>query len=164
MTHDNGGPAFPVWAGLVIALALILMHMWWVSGVSTVMDRPTPAAPQPSGPAVKPGAGVLPLTSRPSAPAIRMRVTAYCPCSLCCGPSACGITASGQPVTANGGRFCAADRRYPFGTMMDIPGYGRVPVLDRGGAIRGDRIDVYFPLHKDALAFGVKWLDVEIGD
>lgn len=90
----------------------------------------------------------------------RMRVTAYCPCQKCCGPKACGVTASGQPVTANGGRFCAADKSIPFGTMLDIPGYGVVPVLDRGGVIKGDRLDVYFSSHKKALAWGVRWLDV----
>jgi len=88
------------------------------------------------------------------------RVTAYCPCKQCCGPKAKGITASGKPVTANGGRFCAADKSVPFGTMLDIPGYGTVPVLDRGGAIKGRRLDVYFPTHKEALRWGVKWLRV----
>ncbi|MDD4888891.1 MAG: 3D domain-containing protein [Phycisphaerae bacterium] len=92
----------------------------------------------------------------------RMRVTAYCPCAKCCGAWSDGITASGEPVTANGGRFCAADKSIPFGTMLDIPGYGTVPVLDRGGAIKGDRIDVFFPSHQEALAWGVRWLDVGI--
>lgn len=92
-----------------------------------------------------------------------MRVTAYCPCEKCCGRWADGVTASGEPVTANGGRFAAADRSIPFGTMIEIPGYngGRaVPVLDRGGAIRGDRLDVFFPTHEQALRWGVRHIDV----
>jgi 3D (Asp-Asp-Asp) domain-containing protein len=46
---------------------------------------------------------------------------------------------------------------------MTIPGYGTVKVEDRGGAIKGDRLDVLFPTHQEALEWGVQWLDVEIG-
>jgi 3D (Asp-Asp-Asp) domain-containing protein len=95
-----------------------------------------------------------------------MVVTAYCPCTRCCGPNACGITASGKPVTANGGRFVAADRDLPFGTMLIIPGYnnGRpVEVLDRGGAIKGNRLDVFFPTHQEARQWGVRRLKVRLG-
>ena len=94
----------------------------------------------------------------------RMIVTAYCPCTECCGPNARGITASGKPVSANGGRFVAADRDLPFGTLLVIPGYnnGRpTEVLDRGGAIKGNRLDVYFPTHAEALQWGVRRLTVE---
>ena len=92
-----------------------------------------------------------------------MLVSAFCKCSQCCGPRACGITASGQPVSANGGRFCAADRSIPFNTIINIPGYDRnTPVLDRGGAIRGNRLDVYYPTHRQALAWGVRYLNVEM--
>ena len=108
--------------------------------------------------------GAAPTPAPPAA--VRMRVTAYCACFHCTGKHpgdpAYGITASGRPVTANGGRFCAAPRSIPFGTMIDIPGYGVVPVLDRGGAITGDRLDVYCPTHQEALNWGVKWLDVKI--
>jgi 3D (Asp-Asp-Asp) domain-containing protein len=92
-----------------------------------------------------------------------MVVTAYCPCTRCCGPNARGITASGKRVTANNGRFVAADRDLPFGTMLIIPGYndGRpVEVLDRGGAIRGNRLDVFFPTHGEARQWGVRRLQV----
>ncbi|MCG3181411.1 MAG: hypothetical protein BIFFINMI_03804 [Phycisphaerae bacterium] len=96
---------------------------------------------------------------------ILMRVTAYCACRQCCGPLVRGITASGQPVSTNGGHFVAADRSVPFGTLVSVPGYagGRpVPVLDRGGAIHGQRIDVFFPSHEQARAWGVRWLPVTI--
>lgn len=92
-------------------------------------------------------------------------VTAYCPCPKCCGKYADGITASGKPVTANGGKFCAADKKYPFGTLVIIPGYNNdkpVPVLDRGGAIRGEHFDVFFATHEEALNWGRKNLSVQI--
>jgi 3D (Asp-Asp-Asp) domain-containing protein len=94
----------------------------------------------------------------------RMLVTAYCPCTECCGPDARGITASGRPVSANGGKFVAADGDLPFGTRLVIPGYNDgqpVEVLDRGGAIKGDHLDVFFPTHEQARRWGVKWLVVD---
>jgi len=91
-----------------------------------------------------------------------MSVSAYCPCQKCCGPKACGITASGKPVSYNGGRFCAAPKSIPFGTMIDIPGYGCVSVTDRGGAITEGRLDVCFQDHKTALAWGRQTLVVKV--
>ncbi|MBE3040551.1 MAG: 3D domain-containing protein [Chloroflexi bacterium] len=85
------------------------------------------------------------------------RVTAYCPCKLCCGPKARGITASG---TRADHPLVAAPPEIPFGTVLDIPGYGRVKAEDRGGAIKGLRLDVLFPTHKDALQWGVQYLAV----
>lgn len=84
------------------------------------------------------------------------RVSAYCPCERCCGVWADGITASGH-VIKPGDRFVAADKRFEFGQMFVIPGYGRVPVLDRGGAIKGFRLDLYFDTHQEALRWGVKY-------
>ena len=97
---------------------------------------------------------------------VRMRVTAYCPCARCCGQYADGMTACGHVIEA-GDTFVAADKRYAFGTEMIIPGYNHertVKVLDRGGAIKGDRIDVFFPSHQEALEWGVKYLDVKVHD
>ena len=92
----------------------------------------------------------------------RVRVTAYCPCSKCCGKWADGITASGHKIQS-GDRFVAAPRSIPFGTVLDIPGYGKVPVLDRGGSITEGRLDVFFDTHQEALNWGVQWLDIEKG-
>ena len=96
---------------------------------------------------------------------VRMRVTAYCPCDICCGPKAAGVTASGHTVAADNGRFVAADPVLAFGTRLVVPGYnaGRpVRVLDRGGAIRGRSLDVYFDDHETARAWGVRYLAVAI--
>jgi 3D (Asp-Asp-Asp) domain-containing protein len=88
-------------------------------------------------------------------------VTAYCPCVKCCGRFADGITASGHKIKA-GDKFAAAPPEIPFGTILDVPGYGKVPVHDRGGAIRGNRIDVFFSSHQEALRWGVQFLAVKI--
>ncbi len=87
------------------------------------------------------------------------RVTAYCPCKLCCGVHSDGITASGAKAE---GKLIAAPRSIPFGTWIDIKGYGYAEVLDRGGAIKGRRLDVFFPTHQEALNWGVKHIKLEI--
>jgi 3D (Asp-Asp-Asp) domain-containing protein len=88
-----------------------------------------------------------------------MIVTAYCPCRKCCGPHARGVTASGKKVRRG---MCAADKSIPFGTVFNVPGYGRAVVDDRGGAIRGNRLDVYFPTHAQARAWGRRTLTITI--
>ena len=94
-----------------------------------------------------------------------MLVTAYCPCPKCCGKHATGLTASGKPTSSNNGRFVAAPADLPFGSKVSVPGYnhGRpVPVLDRGGAIKGTRLDVFFPTHDEARQWGRRWVAVTV--
>ena len=85
-------------------------------------------------------------------------VTGYCKCKHCCGKFADGITASGHKIKL-GDKFVAADKNIPFGTMFIIDGYNNnepVPVLDRGGKITNDCIDVYFDTHQEAKIWGRK--------
>jgi len=86
-------------------------------------------------------------------------VTAFCQCSICCGKWAkYNRTASGaKPVE---GITCAAPRRIPFGTKLKIEGVGVRIVQDRTSILYGDRIDIYFNSHKDALKFGKRRLEV----
>lgn len=99
---------------------------------------------------------------------VMMEVTAYCPCPKCCGPNARGITASGKTVDYADGRFVAADTAiFPFGTRFSVPGYhGGTPVevVDRGGAIKGNKLDVFFPSHQTAVEWGRRQLAVSIVD
>ena len=90
-------------------------------------------------------------------------ITAYCPCEKCCGQWSDGVTASGH-IIQEGDRFVAAPSTIPFGTRLSVPGYAGglyVAVLDRGGAIRGNRLDVFFDTHDEALAWGVRKFKVE---
>lgn len=86
------------------------------------------------------------------------KVTAYCACIKCCGKTN-GITASGTHATA--GRTIATSKQFSFGTKLLINGV-TYTVEDRGGAIQGDRIDVYFDTHQQALQWGVKYLPVQV--
>lgn len=82
-------------------------------------------------------------------------LTAYCPCPICCGIYS-NMT---NPTTASGtrateGRTIAVDTSViPFGSQVVIN--GRVYTAeDTGGAIKGNRIDIYFESHTEALYFG----------
>ena len=108
-----------------------------------------------------------------------MVTTGYCKCKVCCGwrrtwygrpvhaygpnkgrRKRIGITASG--TKAKPGTIAAAPSRYPFGTIMYVPGYGYGRVEDRGRAIKGDHIDLYFKTHEQASAWGRKQKTVTV--
>lgn len=84
---------------------------------------------------------------------LKFEATGYCSCSKCCGKST-GITASGTKASA--GRTVAMSSQYKFGTKIEIKNMGTYTVEDRGGAIQGNRIDIYFNSHSEALKFGRK--------
>lgn len=84
------------------------------------------------------------------------KITAYCGCAKCCDKTD-GITASGTHVTA--GRTIAAPREIPFGTKIVINGH-TYTVEDRGGAIKGNRIDIYFNSHEEALDYGIQYHEI----
>ena len=86
------------------------------------------------------------------------KITAYCSCSKCCG-KATGRTASGTRATP--GRTVAASSKFAFGTKLSINGKTYV-VEDRGGAINGNKIDIFVSSHSKALAWGVKYLPVKV--
>ncbi len=100
-----------------------------------------------------------------------LEVTAYCPCGKCCGwkrdwlgrpvfasgrlkgqRKEVGVTASG--TNAQHGTIAADTEIFPFGTIMYVPGYGYGRVEDRGGAIKGNKIDLFYRSHQDALEWG----------
>jgi len=62
------------------------------------------------------------------------------------------VTASG--TRARHGTIAADTRRFPFGTIMQIPGYGYGRVEDCGSAIKGAKIDLFFKHHSDAIEWG----------
>lgn len=86
------------------------------------------------------------------------KLTAYCPCQICCGKWAGGNTASGTRPTAN--RTIAVDTSViPFGTEVIINGITYV-AEDTGSAINGNKIDVYMDSHEAALQFGIQYAEV----
>lgn len=102
---------------------------------------------------------------------VKMRTSAYCPCKICCERWASIPVSSGKRKTASGhtinvgDKFVAAPRNYPFGTEMVIEGYAGgkiVKVEDVGGAIKDNKLDLYFDTHKEALEYGIKDVLVKV--
>jgi 3D (Asp-Asp-Asp) domain-containing protein len=119
----------------------------------------------------------IPRSQKPEI--VNMETTGYCSCGKCCGwkrnwkfqpvfasgpnkgkPKTVGITATG--TEADWGTIAADTRYYPFGTIMQIPGYGWGRVEDIGGGIKGKHIDLYFPSHRKALEWGREWKTVKV--
>ena len=122
----------------------------------SVPDQPVtpPVSPEPSP--QLPDSG---NTTPPSGTSLGVfKITHYCACSICCGEYSNGITASG--TTAQAGRTIAVDPSLiPLGSSVVINGHAYV-AEDTGGAIKGNRIDVFVSSHSEALANGVYYAEV----
>ena len=90
---------------------------------------------------------------------VTFTATAYCGCAKCCGKST-GRTASGTMATQ--GRTVAMPSSYKFGTKIEIQGMGNYVVEDRGGTIKGNRIDIFFSNHQSALNFGKRTINLRV--
>lgn len=101
---------------------------------------------------------------KPSGMTVIAKVTAYCPCSQCCGKYSDGKTSRNRDAWKT--RGVAVDpRRIPYGSKVTIPGAGIFVADDTGGAMRnakGTHIDLRFHSHKAALEWGVRILEVTI--
>ena len=144
-------PARRWWRAGATAWVLLSLALW-TGGCIT-----TPRRPAPGG----------------RCQAVMMELTGYCNCGTCCNwrRSWLGL---GEPVVASGPREGAPKRigltssgaktrhgtiaadltRYPYGTVVEIPGYGYGRVEDTGAAIKGDHMDLWFPSHDEATRFG----------
>ena len=110
-----------------------------------------------------------------------VETTGYCNCGKCCSwkrsffglgrpvfssgpnrgkPKKVGVTASGS--TAKHGTIAADTSKLPFGSVIYIPGYGYGRVEDRGGAIKGAKLDLWFSSHEKALKWGRKKMKVKV--
>ncbi|MDX9866453.1 MAG: 3D domain-containing protein [Kiritimatiellia bacterium] len=108
-------------------------------------------------------------------------VTGYCDCGICCSwertwfglgsavvssgpnkgrPKEIGVTASGTRTRR--GTVAADTSVLPFGTIVYVPGYGYGRVEDRGGAIKGAKLDLWHKSHTEAREWGRKTLRVRV--
>lgn len=151
--EDPQCPNIAAARGIFLRIGLVLYVGLSLAGIAVFAAKNAPrTVPSKSMP------GVRPYTYK------TFTVTAYCPCEKCCGRWAKitpRVTASGHKIKP-GDRFAAAPKGYQFGQELDIPGYGSVKIEDRGGAIKGNKLDVFFPSHQAALEWGRKELDVKV--
>lgn len=117
------------------------------------------------------------LLTSPTAPCTKVQwvstrmtvvATAYCPCSICCGRFADGLTSTGRSAWKAG--IAVDPSVISLGSRLDIPGYTRGPnengswiiADDTGSSIVGHRIDVRFVTHNEALEWGRKEVIVRV--
>lgn len=91
---------------------------------------------------------------------LTVRATAYT--AYCNGCS--GVTATGQDLRANPEqKVIAVDPRViPLGSKVHVEGYGTAIAGDTGGAIKGNKIDLFMPSKSDALNFGVQTIKIKV--
>ncbi|MFJ7827847.1 3D domain-containing protein [Psychrobacillus sp. NPDC096623] len=83
--------------------------------------------------------------------------TAYC--TGCSGTTAYGIDLRANPNQ----KVIAVDPRViPLGTKVWVEGYGEAIAGDTGGAIKGNKIDVFMPSYDNAIAWGVKEVKIRV--
>ncbi len=119
---------------------------------STAEPEPGPSEPAPSPvESVSDAAAAPPPTIRPPRAGDTMVVVATMYCLR-------GGTATGLPV---GPGIVAVDPAViPLGTRMTIPGYGEGVAADVGGAIKGNRIDLWVASCAQASAYGQRTLRI----
>lgn len=93
---------------------------------------------------------------------IIVKATAYtASCEGCSGITATGVNIKDNPDE----KVIAVDPKViPLGSKVYVEGFGEATAADTGGAIKGNRIDVFIPSENDAKDFGVKRLKVTILD
>jgi N-acetylmuramoyl-L-alanine amidase len=99
-------------------------------------------------------------SQQPQGNTITMSATAYT--AYCTGCS--GITANGTDLRSNPElKVIAVDPSViPLGTRVFVEGYGEAIAADTGGAIKGNKIDVFIPTQEDALNWGRQTVQVTI--
>lgn len=120
----------------------------WVQQNSTAMEDSTPVAEEPAEDAVEDG-GYKYIGS--------CQITYYCPCELCCGQWADGLTATGIP--AGPGIVAVDPSIIPLGSTVVIDGQSYL-AADTGGAIHGLHIDICVDTHAEALELGIRAAEV----
>jgi len=131
---------------------------------STSNTAPKDSAPEATAPSTSTTASKenAPEANKTASKEIIVEASAYT--ASCEGCS--GITATGMNLKANpNAKVISVDPAViPLGSKVYVEGYGEAIAGDTGGAIKGKRIDVFFPSQQDAINFGVKQLKVTILD
>lgn len=86
------------------------------------------------------------------------KVTAYCPCEICCPGTADGITYT-ETIATEGRTLSVDPDVIPLTSIVEIDGIN-YSAEDIGGGIKGNHVEIYFDNHDDALEWGVQYFEV----
>ncbi|MBT2570616.1 3D domain-containing protein [Planococcus sp. ISL-110] len=143
-----------------------------VKGGTAVAEKApakTAAAPAPAksaAPAPTPAPASAPAEKAPAAASTQsgktMTVSATAYTAYCIGCS--GTTATGIDLRSNPNqKVIAVDPSViPLGSKVWVEGYGEAIAGDVGGAIKGNKIDVFIPSQDAALEFGRKNITIKV--
>ena len=136
-----------------------------VEKANSTKQAATPAATPVSTPAKQKTTEAKPAATTAAKPVaatnqITVEATAYT--ANCTGCS--GITKTGVNLKSNpNAKVIAVDPSViPLGSKVHVEGYGYATAEDIGGAIKGNRIDVFIPTQSGALKWGRKQVKVTI--
>ena len=129
--------------------------------VEATAPAPTESAPAVEAPAPAPTESAPAVeAAAPSSKEITVEATAYtASCEGCSGITATGINLIENP---NQKVISVDPSVIPFGSKVYVEGYGEAIAGDTGGAIKGNKIDVFIPNKQDAINFGRKQLKVTL--
>jgi 3D (Asp-Asp-Asp) domain-containing protein/LysM repeat protein len=99
-------------------------------------------------------------TEEPPAKEITVTATAYtASCEGCSGITATGVNIKDNPDE----KVISVDPSViPLGSEVYVEGYGYAVAADTGGAIKGNRIDIFIPEQQDAINYGKQQVEVKI--
>ncbi len=133
-----------------------------VSGGSpiSVPKAPQEVAPAKTASQAAPAKTAAPAASEQSGKEMTVSATAYT--AYCAGCS--GVTATGIDLRSNPNqKVIAVDPTViPLGSKVWVEGYGEAIAGDTGGAIKGNKIDVFIPTQSGALDWGRKSINIKI--
>jgi 3D (Asp-Asp-Asp) domain-containing protein/LysM repeat protein len=130
-----------------------------VETTAPAQTESAPAAVEAAAPAPAESAPA-PEAAAPSSKEIIVEATAYtASCEGCSGITATGINLIENP---NQKVISVDPTVIPLGSKVYVEGYGEAIAGDTGGAIKGNKIDVFIPNKQDAINFGRKQLKVTI--
>jgi 3D (Asp-Asp-Asp) domain-containing protein len=144
-----------IYEGLNTTNTKVVIEKQTKPAAHTASVKPAAQEPKESEPEVEAAS-----TSNTSSKEMTVKATAYTAyCEGCSGTTATGIDLKANPNK----KVIAVDPSViPLGSKVYVEGYGEAIAGDTGGAIKGNRIDVFIPSQQDAINFGVKQLKITI--
>ena len=102
------------------------------------------------------------VQSEKAAKTLSVKATGYtADCKGCSGITATGVDLKANPDV----KVVSVDPDViPLGSKLYVEGYGYAVAADTGGAIKGNRVDLYFKNEQTALNWGVKQVKVKVLD